>query len=59
MLLLRGRARYRPNFTDMHEPSCVERRDKAITNSTPGKLYEPVDVLQKTTRYIVETELQV
>jgi hypothetical protein len=37
MLLLRGRARYRPHFTDIYEPSGVERRDKAITNNTPGK----------------------
>ena len=37
MLLWRGRARYRPHFTDMQEPSGIERRDMAITNNTPGE----------------------
>ena len=37
VLLWRGRARYRPHFTDMQEPSGIERRDMAITNNTPGE----------------------
>ena len=62
VLLWRGRARYRPHFTDMQEASGIERRDMAITNNTPGlqeKLYGPVDALQKTTRFVAETEFQV
>ena len=35
VLLCRGRARYYPHFTDMQEPSGIERRDMAITNNTP------------------------
>ena len=35
MFLWIGRARYRPHFTDMQEPSGIERRDMAITNNTP------------------------
>jgi hypothetical protein len=37
MLLRRGRARYHQHFTDMQEPSGIERRDMAITNNTPGE----------------------
>jgi hypothetical protein len=37
VLLWRGRARYLPHFTDMQEPSGIERRDMAITNNTPGE----------------------
>jgi hypothetical protein len=29
------KARYRPHFTDMQEPSGVEKRDMTITNNTP------------------------
>jgi len=29
------------------------------TNNTPGELYGPMDALQKTTRFVAETELQV
>jgi len=36
VLLWRGRARYRPHFTDIQEPWSIERRDMAITNNTPG-----------------------
>jgi hypothetical protein len=37
VLLWRGRARYLPHFTDMQEPSDIERRDMAITNNIPGE----------------------
>ena len=36
VLMRRGRARYRSHFTDMQEPSEIERRGMAITNNTPG-----------------------
>jgi hypothetical protein len=36
-LLWRGRARYRPHFTDLQETSGFERGDMAIINSTPGE----------------------
>jgi hypothetical protein len=35
VLMWRGKARYRPHFTDMQEPSGVEKRDMTITNNTP------------------------
>ena len=31
----RDKARYRPHFTDMQQPSGVEKRDMTITNNTP------------------------
>ena len=37
MHLWRVRVRYRPHFTDMQEPSGIERRDMAISNNTPGE----------------------
>ena len=37
MLLWRGRARYCRHFTDMQEPSGIERREMVITNNTPGE----------------------
>ena len=37
VLLWRDRARYCPHFTDMQEPSDIERRDMAITNNIPGE----------------------
>jgi hypothetical protein len=36
VLTWRGRARYRPHFTDMQEPPGIVRRDMNITNNTPG-----------------------
>jgi len=53
VLLWRGRARYHPHFTDMQEPSGIER-----TTTLQEKLYGPVDALQKTTRFIAETEIK-
>jgi hypothetical protein len=31
----RGKAIYRPHFTDRQEPSGIEKRDMTITNNTP------------------------
>jgi hypothetical protein len=53
VLLWRGRARYHPHFTDMQEPSGIER-----TTTLQEKLYGPVNALQKTTRFVAETEIQ-
>ena len=48
--------RKQQHFTDMQEPSGIERRDMAITNNTSG---EALWTLQKTTRFVAETEIQV
>jgi uncharacterized membrane protein len=47
VLLWRGRARYRPHFTDMQEPSGIERRDmaKRRTDNTMALLASVLSVL--------------